>query len=235
VLVYGYGPGFERSYGLALENAGFAVVKESPEMDVDADVILVSYLDGEPLRLPQANDPRVNESCVWLSDAQPPEDYPRPTELLQSNTSAEALLFHLGPLVPEGPQRRGSRRRLADFDVRYRVVGVEGPGEERSSQLSNLSLGGAFIRSLDPPEVGERVRLEIELETAQPPLLLDAKVVYRLVADLHVGLLHNPDDPGTAHAGHPGFAVAFDVSSFETRSMLTRELRRLGGEVVEVD
>lgn len=230
VVVYGIGARFDRRFGPALRVSGY-ITEAATKADAEQECpVIVSYLDGEPERLPDLDRPQVAARCIWISDHALPEFAHRPKVRLKEGDSAEELIFHIGGISTGPGQRRREERHLASIQVGYRVRGKGSEETARISRLTNLSLGGAFVRSLDPPAEGTPVQLEFELSHDRPPMVLNGRVVYRLIADLDRGVVRNPANPDRTLAAHPGFAVAFDGSSFETRSLLQRFLREIDGE-----
>ncbi len=229
INVYGFGSRFERRFGKALRAIGFGIeVAESEQPPNGSSFIVVSSLDGEPGLLPQADNQDQAQRTLLISDEPVPQDMTKPRVVLPEDVSAEVLLFYLCSLMPAA-ERRQDERYLASHSVLYRTgtIDTELGKPMIRSELSNLSLGGAFIRSLQPPQVGTPVQLELEISDDYPPFVINGRVVYQVVANLEKGIVHNPADPDRPLAAHPGFAVAFNGSSFETRSLLQRLLRQL--------
>lgn len=78
----------------------------------------------------------------------------------------------------------------------------------------NLSMGGMFIRTADPPVVGQRLRIEVEWASTVIPLA-EAEVVWTR-------------SPGQAYAA--GFGVRFTRVDGLSREML-QALVKQGGSV----
>lgn len=77
----------------------------------------------------------------------------------------------------------------------------------------NLSLGGMFIRTADPPPVGTRFRLEVEWASTVIPLA-EAEVMWSRT-------------DGRAFAA--GFGVRFTHVSEQTRTLLDAMMKHGGG------
>jgi hypothetical protein len=228
VAVIGRGTRFDRRFGAALEAAGYGIreMPAGPAEGVCAYVL--SRLDGELEAMPLLDDQDKAQRCILISDQPPPDGSRRPAVMLAEKISAEMLLFHLTSICHDAAQRRADERIATSLVVRYRVITDDGGAlpEPVESELFNLSLGGAFIRSLRPPPLGSRVQLELEVSADRPPLSLRGRVVHQVVADLEQGMIvHGSGDQRRPLPTHPGFAVAFDGSSFEVRSVLQRLLR----------
>lgn len=56
------------------------------------------------------------------------------------------------------------------FQRPVRVRSVDGKGPSRRLWAMNLSVGGMFIRTADPPTVGQKIRIEVEWASTVIPL-----------------------------------------------------------------
>jgi hypothetical protein len=236
--VIGLGSKFEQRFGHSLVAAEMEVVAaDSQNLAELYAVVVLSSLDGKLESLPPAGELEYQGQTILISDQPLAEDSFRPKVVLPEDVSPEILIFYLSGMVSPNRQLRQSERYLASMPVHYRCGPPDGIREGTpmtETEISNLSLGGAFVRTLNPPPVGSKVQLELEISGDYPPLALNGRVVYQVVADLERGVVYNPADPERQLTAHPGFAVVFDGSSFEARSILQRLLRKLesikGGE-----
>ena len=70
-------------------------------------------------------------------------------------------------------ERRRSPRRTITTEV---VVVLPGGAIVLSSRLTDLSLGGAFVRSIRPLATGSRVQIDLQRGPHRNPLRMDAEV-----------------------------------------------------------
>jgi uncharacterized protein (TIGR02266 family) len=78
------------------------------------------------------------------------------------------------------PDRSG--RRFERFPIQMRVV-YRHNGEARREHTDNLSRGGLFILSFDPPPVGTSLQLELFVPGRQDGLPLEGKVMHTVSAE----------------------------------------------------
>jgi hypothetical protein len=229
--VIGLGPKFNQRFGQSLSAANIEIATaDGLSLTEQYAALVLSSIDGNLETLPHATDLEVLEKTILISDQPPAEGASRAKVVLPEDVSPEILVFYLSGMVSPNQQLRQSERYLAAIPVRFRSGPPDGIPEGTpmtETEISNLSLGGAFVRTLNPPAVGSKVQLELEISEDYPALVLNGRVVYHVVADLERGIVYNPVDPGRTLTAHPGFAVVFDGSSFEARSILQRCLRKL--------
>lgn len=93
---------------------------------------------------------------------------------------------------------RGSRRHPSQLSVNW-----QSGGQRHLSRLRDISRGGAFILSTEPPSVGERVAITLRAEGG-PPLQVHSIVSWIRPAGDHdlpiagFGVCFKPSDPATA-------------------------------------
>lgn len=100
------------------------------------------------------------------------------------------------------------------FQRPVRVRSLDGKGPSRRLWALNLSEGGIFIRTADPPPLGARLRIEVEWASTVIPLA-EGEVVW--------------SRPCTA-ANPAGFGVRFVRVEGPSRSMLDALLKHGGSQ-----
>jgi uncharacterized protein (TIGR02266 family) len=108
---------------------------------------------------------------------------------------------------------RDSRSPRVPFARPVRVRTADGRGPSRRLWALNLSVGGMFIRTADPPPLGMRVRVEIEWATTVIPLA-EGEVMW---------------SRGSADGLAAGFGLRFIAVDPPTRSLLEALVRQNGG------
>lgn len=111
---------------------------------------------------------------------------------------ARAVLFGERPAAA-----RGSRRVSADLPVLW-----ERDGEQLRARTLDLSRGGAFIRALDLPEVGERLAVELPVSSTER---VQVPSVVAWVSD---------------DQRRPGFGVSFKFSDRGVAAMVQALVRK---------
>ncbi|MEW5848851.1 MAG: PilZ domain-containing protein [Myxococcota bacterium] len=143
-------------------------------------------------------------------------DLPKP-----SHVALLRLVEGLAAHAPAAPSFRHEPRLKSNTTVRVQI-----PGREALAELaaSNLSKGGLFVETPDPPAVG--TRLTVQLTTPGGALTLHAEVVHRL-----------DDAKARAFGQKPGAGLQFVDYDNEKRRELARYLdgrsQSLGGELHE--
>jgi uncharacterized protein (TIGR02266 family) len=96
-----------------------------------------------------------------------------PDELQRWGDYKRRLGKKFSPDLPEG---RADRRESVRVPVKLRV-GFHDLGELRRSLMTNLSRGGLFVAHDDPPEIGTRLELHIEIEESGKQISVPTEVV----------------------------------------------------------
>ena len=218
VVVLGAGPVFERRFAEALRLAGF---RRLASADEGGAAVVLSHLDSAAEATEAAPEPH------WVVIGGPAGGGPS----LPAEVSAESLLFFVSRALPLARDQRRDPRVLAPLLVRYRrdaEVGDSGRRPVRQGELLDVSRGGAFIRSLMPPRVGERLELEI---AAGPggAVAVAGTVVRALRVDLEQGIVHADGRPGVPVPSHPGFGVVFDPAGTSVLDRLDALVAVLAG------
>lgn len=117
-------------------------------------------------------------------------------------------------------QRRHGRVHAAGVVTRLRSLGLEQPG----LIVENLSLGGAYVRSAQPLEVGVRVGLELRGPGLNRLLLIPGQVVSRV----------RRGEPRSWHEPE-GMGIAFLSLGREDQTQLATLLERLSPHVRVLD
>ena len=210
LLVYGYGEKFKNRYGTALVNSGFNIQIAEDHPPSEVNVYLISDLDGEVTTLPDERIDKKKLLYIYSKSKTHPEIETHSSHTI--DVTPEALLFMLGDIVHDVASKRKNQRYLTPIPVHFRAhpsISDPFPAINRSV-LVNLSLGGAYIRSLNPPQINTEMELTINSNTNSQPIVVTGRVLYHLVIDLKKGLVTSTLDRNTAVPSHPGFAVRFD-------------------------
>ena len=148
----------------------------------------------------------------------------RPERQIPDGAAPESLLFLLGSVLHESAQRRKHKRVLAPIRVQYHAVPtISDPFPTIvHSVLVNLSLGGAFIRSLNPPDTDGL--LELEIPFGDVDIVVRGRVLYHLRVDLEHGIVYTPQNPDRPIPSHPGFAIQFEAFDESARLALKQLL-----------
>jgi hypothetical protein len=122
-----------------------------------------------------------------------------------------------GPIHPEGrattmSDEASRRHHRVPVDVRVHVASIDAEVDPRTGdrawrdseeRCSNLSVGGALIRTLDPPLPGQRLLLRIHVGAGETIERTGRVAWSRHVVDTHAGSEHGvgivfeePSDPG---------------------------------------
>jgi CheY-like chemotaxis protein len=108
-----------------------------------------------------------------------------------------------------GVEQRAHRRVSLSLGVRWREV-----GSGRVARTRGLSADGTFVCCPDPPPLGTRVELQVEIDSPPRRLLLAGEVVRREEAS------RGPDEPA-------GFALRFTTIAPSDRRALAEFLARV--------
>jgi uncharacterized protein (TIGR02266 family) len=96
-----------------------------------------------------------------------------PDELRRWSEYKRRLGKQFSPDLPDG---RSDARRSVRVPVKLRV-GFHDLGELRRSLMTNLSRGGLFVAHDEPPDIGTRLELHIEIEASGKQIAVPAEVV----------------------------------------------------------
>ena len=86
------------------------------------------------------------------------------------------------PERPEDPEQQQTLRLFPRFPVRFKVRFAD-PLEFVTQYADNISRGGLFVETLDPPEMERSVAVILELPDGGPPISAAALVVHRVSFD----------------------------------------------------
>jgi PilZ domain len=116
----------------------------------------------------------------------------------------------------DGPHRRRFPRMSVIIPA---TVALEGSSQTFTGEILNLSRGGAFVHCIAPLRLGQRVRLEVRVETRVIDQTMNA-----LVPQWTMIPLENCVVRWMRGSHQSGFGVEFQALSFSTLEWITKIL-----------
>ncbi len=158
----------------------------------------LSYLEEEsPFEL-------LSKAGGFIICADEPEDSTlRGKQTISPTSSDEEISSLIRGILYEGENTRKSPRLWTSIPVEYEVKGII-----KVSEISSLSYFGAFIRTVSPPERGERVKVRFSIGSQK--IEAEGPVLYSTRVSPSGMIVSGPEGKERKVISFPGFAVYFE-------------------------
>lgn len=132
--------------------------------------------------------------------------------------SLEDVLHAMNDKRYQTENTRKSMRILQELDIAYHFG-----NHQYFGKTYNISVGGAFIKTLNPLPDNAEIDIELFLpDDKNTALKIKGKVLYNITFDADKNILVHPKLPGQKIPSHPGLAISFEKIHADDLKILTR-------------